>query len=83
MLEGNGLQQGLDDVKSKLLLTLCVNYAIWIPLNLFNFGCIPVRNQVLFIGLGSMLYNTCLSYIHNTCDSQSLAVSPGTTTLNY
>lgn len=64
-LEGNGPAKGIADLKAKLWETLLVNWKIWVPANFVNFALVPIPYQVLWANCVSILFNACLSFIHN------------------
>ena len=45
---------------------MLVNWQIWIPCNFINFYLVPIPYQVLWANGVSVVYNACLSYIHNS-----------------
>jgi hypothetical protein len=64
-LEGKGVEQGVTDIQEKFLMTMIVNWKLWIPANFANFYFVPNMYQVLFANCISLVYNVCLSAIHN------------------
>ena len=43
ILEGNGAQKGLNDVKAKFWTTMYVNWQLWIPASAINFAIMPIK----------------------------------------
>lgn len=65
VLEGHGVTKGLSDLREKYWTTMLVNWQLWIPASAINFSVMPIKFQVLFANFVALIFNTCLSYIHN------------------
>lgn len=65
LVEGKGVQGGIQDMDSKFKEAMIVNWKLWIPANFANFYFIPNMYQVLFANCVSLVYNVCLSAIYN------------------
>ena len=63
-IEGKGAQSGIKDLRNKFAETMIMNWKIWVPANFTNFYLVPIKYQVLYANLVSLLYNVCLSAIH-------------------
>ena len=72
-VEGNGPIKGLQDCREKYLETMMMNWKLWIPASFINFAVMPIKYQVLFANMVSLVYNALLSSIHNAKKS----VTPG------
>ena len=72
-VEGNGPMKGLQDCKAKYWETMMMNWKLWIPASFINFAVMPIKYQVLFANMVSLVYNALLSSIHNAKKS----VTPG------
>ena len=74
LFDGSGLQAGIDDCFNgkygKLWKATQLTWLIWVPTNGLNFAFVPVRYQFLVDNCVSLLYNVCLSYIHNNNHSK-------------
>ena len=56
LLECNGLQKGVNDVKDKLWRSMLVNWQLWVPANFLNFCFVPMQASTLyFVDLSTML----------------------------
>ena len=44
---------------------MIMNWKLWIPGSFINFAIMPIKYQVLFANVVSLVYNTALSSIHN------------------
>ncbi|CDW91795.1 mpv17 pmp22 family protein [Stylonychia lemnae] len=64
-IEGKPFQQSIEDLKNKFIPTMITNYKIWPLANFINFTFIPIQYQVLWANMISLLFNACLSFIHN------------------
>ena len=65
VIEGNGITKGINDLREKFWTTMLVNWQLWIPASFINFSLMPIKYQVLFANFVSLIFNTCLSFIHN------------------
>ena len=45
---------------------MLINWQLWVPANFLNFCFVPIPYQVLSANFVSVIYNACLSYIHNS-----------------
>eukprot|EP00967_Tisochrysis_lutea_P148175 scaffold282606_cov37-Tisochrysis_lutea.AAC.1 len=60
-LQGFTVQQVYDRVTSTLWDTLKAQWAFWIPAQLINFRFVPVRHQLNFVLVVSLVWTTFLS----------------------
>jgi len=65
-VQGKSMASALEDLKSKYVETMKVNYYIWPAANLVNFMFVPIQYQVLWANLISLVYNAALSFINFT-----------------
>eukprot|EP00347_Sterkiella_histriomuscorum_P004588 403359893 len=65
-VDGNGWQQGIQDIKDKYVQTIYANWKVWIPAGIINFQLVPIQYQVLFANFVSLFFNAYLSYMHNS-----------------
>lgn len=66
MVEGKPLANAVEDLKTKYFATMATNYKIWPAANLINFYFIPIQYQVLWANFIALIFNACLSYMHNS-----------------
>lgn len=66
IVEGKSLSHAIEDLKNKYYATMVANYKIWPAANLINFYFVPIQYQVLWANLISLVFNACLSYLHNS-----------------
>ena len=62
-LEGRP-QEIIPSLKEIYVEVMLTNYKLWIPMQLLNFGLIPVQYQVLMSNITALVWNTYLSYIN-------------------
>ncbi len=65
-IEGRGMEQARADLKLKYWQTLKTNWQIWIPASFINFNFVPIPYQVLWANFVSLIFNTFLSFMHNS-----------------
>ncbi|XP_076034700.1 mpv17-like protein [Oratosquilla oratoria] len=65
LLEGKGLQAGIEELTSKFWPTYKVGFCVWPLIQTANFWIIPERNRVPFISFCSFMWNIFLSYVHH------------------
>ena len=66
IIEGKPMSQMFEDLKAKYIPTMIANYKLWPAANLVNFLFVPIQYQVLWANFISLIFNACLSYLHNT-----------------
>ena len=65
LLRGQSIQTALQKCYTKAPLTLQTCWAVWIPLQIVNFGYVPRRLQVLFTNVCNLGWNVILDYTSN------------------
>lgn len=65
-LEGKDLEGTKDELKAKLLPTLCTNWKVWPLLQLINFALVPPQLQVLYVNFMQLWWNVYLSFMKNS-----------------
>eukprot|EP00347_Sterkiella_histriomuscorum_P017585 403348773 len=76
IVEGRSLSNAVEDLKNKYVATMIANYKIWPLANLINFYFIPIQYQVLWANLISLIFNACLSYLHNSYKGKNVNETP-------
>ena len=65
LIEGFSLKEAVDHLREKLWQTMCFTWKLWIPTQCINFYFVPIKYQVLFANMVSIIDNTMLSFIYN------------------
>jgi hypothetical protein len=66
ILDGKSASEAIDDVKKKMKPAMLANWKFWPFVNFANFYFVPVQYQVLWNNFFAMIFNSYLSYLHNT-----------------
>jgi protein Mpv17 len=63
--EHNSLASGFARVRAMAPKTIALNAAVWFPVQLLNFGLVPIQHQVLFSNLVGLGWGCVLSSLAN------------------
>lgn len=63
VLEGKSLDSINSEIKSKFLVVYKMDWVIWPPTQFINFYFVPVKYQIMYINLVTVLYDVFLSYV--------------------
>ena len=66
LIEGNSIKKAFNDIRQKFWTIMFINWQLWIPASFINFSFMPIKFQVLFANFVSLIYNTALSFVHNS-----------------
>eukprot|EP00878_Enallax_costatus_P000422 GHUV01000512.1.p1 GENE.GHUV01000512.1~~GHUV01000512.1.p1 ORF type:complete len:189 (+),score=54.40 GHUV01000512.1:193-759(+) len=64
LLEGQGLQHGLDKVKHKIPNLFATGSVYWPVVNVMNFLYVPPAQRILAVNACAIVWNTYLSYVN-------------------
>ena len=62
LLQGKNMKEIRDDIGDVYADTILMNWSLWVPAMLVNFGFTPLKYQVLFSNTVGLGWNTYLSY---------------------
>ncbi|XP_065833357.1 mpv17-like protein 2 [Oscarella lobularis] len=63
LVEGQGIKDGVDEVKRKFLPTYKADWTVWPAVQVLNFRFIPQHLQALFVNFVTLGWDTYLSYM--------------------
>ncbi|KAL4236950.1 hypothetical protein ACF0H5_005336 [Mactra antiquata] len=63
LLEGKGVQSGVEEVKEKFLTVYLLDWCVWPPAQFFNFFFLPPKARVVYVSLITLAWNTFLSWM--------------------
>ena len=92
LLQGNSLNEGMQEIKYKLWPTLVTNWKVWPILQLINFKFVPMQLQAAYVAFFSLFFNIYLSFMKYVIkrpdqllpeeeSGETAVYSPGLTTL--
>ncbi|KAK3090139.1 hypothetical protein FSP39_009459 [Pinctada imbricata] len=73
LLEGKGLNAGVEEVKEKFLTVYLMDWIIWPPAQFINFQYLPVKYRMVYVSFLTLCWNTILSYIKHKLNKPALS----------
>jgi len=65
VLEGQGLEAGINNAKAHLIPALKLNYFVWPAAQAINFRYIPLQHRVGYVSVILCFWNAVISYLHH------------------